>query len=162
MALISQGLSTFRGPLTPLAFAEDQRSLLIGANLTIAVFASNLSLLAVNLSPYRAVLRNLGAGVVSAAAVSLLISMGPVVSLAFSPSWAATTAVLEAYLVVVLSLLARQRASANPYLAYLLGRGHASELRPTSLAGHSHCERGWPAAVEHTSRAAGVPARRPG
>jgi hypothetical protein len=56
IALVSYGFSTFRGPLAPLTYAEPLRPFLIGASLTVAVFAVNFSFIGIQLSPYRGAL----------------------------------------------------------------------------------------------------------
>jgi hypothetical protein len=121
--LASYGFTTFHGPLSPLTYAEPLRPFLVGADITVAVFAVNFSLLAVQLSPYRGVLRDLNPRLLAGAAFTLLLALVPVLTTAFSPNWTATVALLTlpalAYMVVFLSVVARTQASAKPQIARL-------------------------------------------
>ncbi|MBA2524772.1 MAG: hypothetical protein H0V18_03160 [Pyrinomonadaceae bacterium] len=123
IALVSYGFSTFRGPLAPLTYAEPLRPFLVGANLTIAVFAVNFSFIGVQLSPYRGVLRNLSPRLVAGAALTLLVALVPVITAAFSERWTSTVAILVlpalAYMVVFLSVTTRTQASAKPQIKTL-------------------------------------------
>ena len=111
--------STFR----PTSIRGTSSKFLIGANLTIAAFAVNFSLLSVQLSPYRAALRGLTPRLVSSAALTLLLALTPIITAAFSERWMATSTLLAlpilAYTVVVLSVLTRSQSSAKPYIRRL-------------------------------------------
>jgi hypothetical protein len=123
LALVTYGFTTFHGPLGPITYAEPLRPFLIGADITVAVFAVNFSLLSVQLSPYRGVLRDLSPRLIAGAALTLLFALLPIVTTAFSANWTATVALLAlpplAYMVVFLSVNARTLASAKPQIERL-------------------------------------------
>lgn len=135
LTLVTYGFSSFRFPLAPLIYAEPLRPFLIGAGLTIAVFAVNFSLLAVQLSVYRAVLHSVNLRLTTGAVVTLLIALAPVITAAFSEKWTATVAVLAlpilTYMAILLSVITRAHASAKPYINRLC---RESELNAFSQA----------------------------
>ena len=129
VALASYGFSTFRLPFAPLTYADELRPFLIGADLTIAVFAVNFSLLSVQLSVYRNALQRLSVRLTSGAVITLLIALAPVVVAAFSGKWTATVAVLAlpvlTYMAVLLTVITQSHISANRYIKKL---GRETEL----------------------------------
>jgi hypothetical protein len=123
VALVSHGFTTFGRPLAPLSYAEPLRPFLIGAGVTIAVFAVNFSLLAVQLSVYRGVLHDIGLRLTSGAVATLLLALAPIVTAAFSERWTATVGmvVLPAitYMAALLTVIASTQASTKPYIRKL-------------------------------------------
>jgi hypothetical protein len=132
VVLVSYGFSTFHGPIAPLTYAEPLRPFLIGADLTIAVFAVNFSFFGVQLSPYRSVLRNLTPRLMAGASLTILFALIPVITTAFSERWTSTVAILTlpvlAYMIVILSITSRTQASAKPQIKILSKEGLLEEF----------------------------------
>jgi hypothetical protein len=132
VALASYGFSTFRLPFAPLVYADPLRPFLIGADLTIAVFAVNFSLLSVQLSVYRNALQRLSIRLTPSAVITLLIALAPVVAAAFSEKWTATVAVLAlpvlTYMAVLLTVITQSHLSANRYIKKLCREDELNEF----------------------------------